>query len=98
MSPDEEIKMPVQTGSPTEQHGQIMFVLGQIIATQRGIMARQDITNGKVVKNTGDIEAIQKWQATSDGEETGVSRTWAIIFTVASLVVGVLATYVALRH
>jgi hypothetical protein len=97
MSELDEIKIPMEPTDPIHQHGQIMFALGQIIATQKGIMARQDITNGKVLKNTNDIDTIRNWQSNADGQERGISRTWATLFAVGGLIVGAAAVYVAVH-
>jgi hypothetical protein len=62
-----------------------MFVLGQIVATQKAIVARQDIANGCTGKLEGRIETTKKWIASQDGKNKGFSTLWLTIFNVITL-------------
>jgi hypothetical protein len=44
---DDEIKLPTQPGSPTSEHGQIMFAIGKMFGRLDAIDAKQAFANGR---------------------------------------------------
>ena len=89
---EDEVKLPTQPGAPTSEHGQMMYALGLINGTLKGIQARQDVTNGKVLKAADDIKELQSWQATT----AGASITWTKIGTFLTVLIAAIALIVKL--
>jgi hypothetical protein len=90
--PDDDAKIPTQPGAPTSEHGQMMYVLGQIVGTQKAIIARQDVANGRTTKNEERIGKVETKQSLSDG----ASITWTKIGAFLTILIAAIALIVKL--
>jgi hypothetical protein len=62
-----------------------------------GVHARQDQTNGKVTKNTNDINALQVWNEKQVIKERYNKLIWYLLTVSISIIVA-LTTYLLLHH
>ena len=99
----EELNSPPIVSTPTDQHAQNMWVLGVMKGRLDSIDERigslvdeSRIRNGRIEKIEGRVSDVEKWQSASDGEEKGISATWAVIVALAGLVMGGLSVWVAI--
>jgi hypothetical protein len=90
---DEEVKLPTQPGSPTSEHGQIMFAMGKMLGRLDAIDAKQAYANGRTGKLEDAISEINKWRATQSGEGQGKRAVWNILYIVSGLIIGALTVY-----
>jgi hypothetical protein len=99
---DDETKLPTQPGSPTSEHGQIMFAMGKMFGRLDAIDAKQAYANGRTAKLEDRIEAVdsglqeriasvEKWQSTTDGKDIGISKLTLVILNLVTAVVAVAA-------
>jgi hypothetical protein len=84
---DEEIKLPTQPGSPTSEHGQMMFAMGQMVAQIKGLKEAQLTANGRTGKLEDRIGKVESWQSTKNG----ASITWGQIATFLTILIGAIA-------
>jgi hypothetical protein len=91
MPEDDDIKLPTQPGSPTSEHGQMMFAMGQMVAQIKGLKEAQITANGRTGKLEGRIELVEKWQSTSDGRDIGISKLSLVVLNVITAIVAVTA-------
>jgi hypothetical protein len=84
---DEEIKLPTQPGSPTSEHGQMMFAFGQMVAQIKGLKDAQIYANGRTGRLEGKLEELEKKQNLSDG----ASITWGKILSFAAVIIAAVA-------
>jgi hypothetical protein len=95
---DEEAKLPTQPGSPTSEHGQIMFAMGKMFGRLDAIDAKQAIANGRTGKLEDAVGEIIKWRATQSGEGMGKRAVWNFLYVVAGLILGALTVYFTIRR
>ena len=57
---DDEVKLPTQPGSPTSEHGQIMFAMGKMFGRLDAIDAKQAYANGRTGKLEERIEPVRR--------------------------------------
>src|SRR5580704_15652073 len=74
---DDEVKLPTQPGSPTSEHGQIMFAMGKMFGRLDAIDQKQAYANGRTSKLEDRLDQVEKKQNMSDG----ASITWGKIAT-----------------
>jgi hypothetical protein len=96
MNTDQEPTLPPLSTVPSDQHGQIMFVLGQLMGEVKGVQQRQDTTNGKVLKAAADIELLKQVNSTKDGESKGLSKTALVILNVITVLALIISVYLKL--
>jgi hypothetical protein len=89
---DEEIKLPTQPGSPTSEHGQMMFAMGQMVAQIKGLKEAQVYANGRTGKLETKLEELERKQNLSDG----ATITWGKILSFAAVIVAAVALIVKL--
>lgn len=89
--PDDETKLPTQPGSPTSEHGQIMFAMGKMFGRLDAIDAKQAYANGRTGKLEDRMANVEEWQNTSEGKDIGVSKLTLVIANVITLVVAIVA-------
>ena len=94
----EDLKLPTQPGSPTSEHGQMMFAMGKMLGRLDAIDQKQAYANGRTGKLAARMDTVEKWQNTTDGQDKGISKTWAILYAIAGLVVGALGVYFTIRR
>jgi len=87
---DEEVKLPTQPGSPTSEHGQIMFAMGKMFGRLDAIDAKQAYANGRTGKLEARLEEVEKKQNLSDG----ANITWGKIATFLGLLIAAIALIV----
>jgi hypothetical protein len=90
---DEEAKLPTQPGSPTSEHGQIMFAMGKMFGRLDAIDAKQAYANGRTGKLEEAVSEINKWRATQNGEGQGKRAVWNMLYVLAGLLIGALTVY-----
>jgi hypothetical protein len=91
---DEEAKLPTQPGSPTSEHGQIMFAMGKMFGRLDAIDAKQAYANGRTGKLEEAVSEINKWR----GEGVGKRAVWNILYIIAGLILGALTVYFTIRR
>lgn len=94
---DDEAKLPTQPGSPTSEHGQIMFAMGKMFGRLDAIDAKQAYANGRTGKLEDAVVEINKWRDKQSGESAGKKAVWNLLYVVAGLVLGALTVYFAVR-
>jgi hypothetical protein len=94
---DEEAKLPTQPGSPTSEHGQIMFAMGKMFGRLDAIDAKQAYANGRTGKLEDAVSEINKWRATQSGEGIGKRAVWNALYIVTGLIIGALTVYFTIR-
>jgi hypothetical protein len=95
---DEEVKLPTQPGSPTSEHGQIMFAMGKMLGRLDAIDAKQAYANGRTGKLEEAVAEINKWRATQSGEGAGKRAVWNFLYVLAGLVLGALTVYFTIHQ
>jgi len=88
---DDEIKLPTQPGSPTSEHGQMMFAMGQMVAQIKGLKDAQLVANGRTGKLEGRIDILQHESDISKGKDIGISKLTLVIFNVITAIVAITA-------
>ena len=88
---DDEVKLPTQPGSPTSEHGQIMFAMGKMFGRLDAIDQKQAYANGRTGKLEERLGAVEEWKNTTEGKDIGVSKLTLIIFNVITAIVAVSA-------
>jgi hypothetical protein len=88
---DDETKLPTQPGSPTSEHGQIMFAMGKMFGRLDAIDQKQAYANGRVGKLEDRLNAVEDWKNTTEGKDIGVSKLTLIIFNAITLIVAIAA-------
>jgi hypothetical protein len=89
---DEDIKLPTQPGSPTSEHGQIMFAIGKMFGRLDAIDQKQAFANGRTAKLENRLDEVEKKQNMSDG----ASITWGKIATFLMVLIAAIAVVVKL--
>ena len=88
---DEEIILPTQPGSPTSEHGQIMFAMGKMFGRLDAIDQKQAYANGRTGKLEDRMAAVEDWKNTSKGKDIGISKLTLIVFNVITAIVAITA-------
>jgi hypothetical protein len=88
---DDETKLPTQPGSPTSEHGQIMFAMGKMFGRLDAIDQKQAYANGRTGKLEDRMASVEKYQSESEGKDIGVSKLTLIILNAISLIVAIVA-------
>jgi hypothetical protein len=88
---DEEAKLPTQPGSPTSEHGQIMFAMGKMFGRLDAIDAKQAYANGRTGKIEDRLSVVEDWKSTTEGKDIGISKLTLVIANVITLVVAIVA-------
>jgi hypothetical protein len=91
MPDDDDIKLPTQPGSPTSEHGQMMFAMGQMVAQIKGLKEAQLTANGRTGKIETRVSDLEHNQDIAQGKDIGVSKLTLVIFNVITAVVAVAA-------
>lgn len=91
MPTEEEIKLPTQPGSPTSEHGQIMFAMGKMFGRLDAIDAKQAYANGRTAKLEDRLNSVEDWKNRTEGKDIGVSKLTLVIFNVVTALVAVAA-------
>ena len=86
---DDETKLPTQPGSPTSEHGQIMFAMGKMFGRLDAIDQKQAYANGRTGKLEDRMASVEKYQSESEGKDVGVSKLTLIIFNAITGIVAV---------
>ena len=60
----------------TENHDQIVLMLGEIRGEVKGINQRLDISNGRLAKHDSSIQSLQEFQARHSGETKIIGVIW----------------------
>jgi hypothetical protein len=94
---DDEAKLPTQPGSPTSEHGQIMFAMGKMFGRLDAIDQKQAYANGRTAKLEDAVAEINKWREKQSGESAGKKAVWDLIKVLAGLIVGALTAYFTLH-
>jgi hypothetical protein len=89
---EDEIKLPTQPGSPTSEHGQMMFAMGQMIAQIKGLKEAQITANGRTGKLEDRLAKVETKQSLSDG----ASITWGKIGAFLVILISAIALIVKL--
>jgi hypothetical protein len=95
---DEEIKLPTQPGSPTSEHGQIMFAMGKMFGRLDAIDAKQAYANGRTGKLEDAVAEINLWRSKQNGEGVGKRAVWNFLYVTAGLVLGALTVYFTIKR
>lgn len=74
---------------------QIAELRGVVVEGFTGVHRRQDITNGRIAKVEGRVDALEIAEADSIGRRKGVWKFWLVLSAVLGLVIGA-CTIVAL--
>jgi hypothetical protein len=88
---DEEAKLPTQPGSPTSEHGQIMFAMGKMFGRLDAIDAKQAYANGRVGKLEDRLSTVEDWKNTTVGKDIGISKLTLVIANLITLIVAIAA-------
>jgi hypothetical protein len=88
---DDEIKLPTQPGSPTSEHGQMMFAMGKIMGRLDAIDAKIAYANGRTGKIEDRLNIVEDWKNTSEGKDIGISKLTLVIFNVITAIVAITA-------
>ena len=91
MPPDEDTRLPTQPGSPTSEHGQIMFAMGKMFGRLDAIDQKQAYANGRTAKLEDRMTVTEHWQSESDGKDIGVSKLTLVILNVGTALVAIAA-------
>jgi len=95
---DEEAKLPTQPGSPTSEHGQIMFAMGKMFGRLDAIDAKQAYANGRTGKLEDRMGVVEDRLAKQSGESAGRRAVWNFLYIVAGLVIGSLTVFFTIRR
>ena len=95
---DDEAKLPTQPGSPTSEHGQIMFAMGKMFGRLDAIDAKQAYANGRTGKLEDRISVVEEWRAKQGGESQGKKAVWNLLYVFAGLILGALTVYFTIRR
>jgi hypothetical protein len=88
---DDEVKLPTQPGSPTSEHGQIMFAMGKMFGRLDAIDAKQAYANGRTGKLEDRMATVEDWQSKSDGKDIGVSKLTLVVLNIITAIVAITA-------
>lgn len=88
----EDIQAPPLVSTPTDQHAQLMWVLGKMQGQMEALAQAKQIQNGRVDKLEGRMSSAEKWQSTNDG----ASITWGKIATFLTILIAAIALIVKL--
>ena len=94
---DDETKLPTQPGSPTSEHGQIMFAMGKMFGRLDSIDQKQAYANGRTGKLEDRMANVEKYQSESEGKDIGVSKLTLIIFNIITAIVAITALILKLK-
>ena len=95
---DEEAKLPTQPGSPTSEHGQIMFAMGKMFGRLDAIDQKQAYANGRTGKLEDAVAEINKWREKQSGESAGKKAVWNLLYVFTGLILGALTVYFTIRR
>ena len=95
---DEEVKLPTQPGSPTSEHGQIMFAMGKMFGRLDAIDAKQAYANGRTGKLEERMNAVEDWRAKQSGENAGKRAVWNLLYVMAGLILGAITVYFTIKR
>jgi hypothetical protein len=95
---DDEVKLPTQPGSPTSEHGQIMFAMGKMFGRLDAIDQKQAYANGRTGKLEDAVADINKWREKQSGESVGKKAVWDVLKVLAGLIIGALTAYFTFHH
>ena len=84
-------KMPNQTDMNLQK--QIAELQGIVITGFKGVHARQDLTNGRILKAEERIEKIERSDAFTDGVRKGISKAWVAFVAIMGILIGLLTAY-----
>ena len=73
----------------TDNHSDIMFKLGTIESKIDGIIARQDVANGRLGKHDTFLAELKSYQDRQSGE----MKAWAIVASAIGTLIAIGATY-----
>lgn len=93
MTMDDEAKLPTQPGSPTSEHGQIMFAMGKMFGRLDAIDQKQAYANGRTGKLETQVNEINEWRAKQSGEGVGKRAVYDLLKVLAGLIIGALTVY-----
>jgi hypothetical protein len=88
---DDEIKVPTQPGSPTSEHGQIMFAMGKMFGRLDAIDAKQAYANGRTGKLEDRLNIVEEWKNTTEGKDIGISKLTLVLFNVVTALIAIAA-------
>jgi hypothetical protein len=91
MPTDDDIKVPTQPGSPTSEHGQIMFAIGKMFGRLDAIDAKQAYANGRTGKLEDRIGAVEDWKNKTEGKDIGISKLTLVILNLITAIVAIIA-------
>jgi hypothetical protein len=89
--PDDETKLPTQPGSPTSEHGQIMFAMGKMFGRLDAIDQKQAYANGRTGKLEERLGKVEDWKNTTEGKDIGVSKLFLVILNLVTAIVAITA-------
>jgi hypothetical protein len=87
----ETIALPPLVSAPTDQHAQLMWVLGKMQGNLEDLKNAKIIQNGRVDKLELRMSAAEKWQYRDDGKDQGVSKLTLIVLNVLTALVAITA-------
>ena len=88
---DDDQKLPTEPGSPTSEHGQIMFAMGKMFGRLDAIDQKQAYANGRTGKLEERMNIAEKWQDTTDGKDIGISKLTLVILNIITTTVAIIA-------
>jgi hypothetical protein len=88
---DDEVKLPTQPGSPTSEHGQIMFAMGKMFGRLDAIDQKQAYANGRTGKLEDRMSVVEDWKNTTEGKEIGISKLTLVVMNVVTAIVACIA-------
>jgi hypothetical protein len=88
---DDEVKLPTQPGSPTSEHGQIMFAMGKMFGRLDAIDQKQAYANGRTGKIEDRLSLVESWKEETKGKDIGVSKLTLVILNVITAIVAISA-------
>lgn len=89
---------PPIAGTPTDQHAQLMYVLGRMAGDIAALKDAKILQNGKVFKTEADVVAIKEWMASQKGEESAISNVWLLGFNIVTALGVLVSIYFAIKH
>jgi hypothetical protein len=88
---DDEAKLPTQSGSPTSEHGQIMFAMGKMFGRLDAIDQKQAYANGRTGKLEDRLAIVEDWKSSTVGKDIGISKLTLVILNVITALVAITA-------
>lgn len=94
----------VGTQVPSDQHGQLLYAIGMLNGTIEGMKneltgVKDELSGYKDAKITqnGRIGKLEVKQAEQEGQQKGISISWAVIIAISSVALGALGLYFTIR-